>query len=163
MAEVDKVTYFTEGLIQSVKVKVLERMPETLLQAEEVARTVDSISRRMTGNTENSQIERLIEAINCSQQVPANTTGACVPPNASQHQSLQAQMETLTKKLAELSPTTTNSNKVAAYSEPQRDYQDKFDPTEMMKRIERMESHLLNQITSLDRRVDARLNGFAQR
>ena len=163
MAEVDKVTYFTEGLIQSVKVKVLERMPETLLQAEEVARTVDSISRRMTGNTENSQIERLIEAINRNQQVPVNTTGACVPPNASQQQSLQAQMETLTKKLAELSPAATKSNKVAAYSEPQRDYQDKFDPTEMMKRIERMESHLLNQITSLDRRVDARFNGFAQR
>ena len=163
MAEVDKVTYFTEGLIQSVKVKVLERMPETLLQAEEVARTVDSISRRMTCNTENRQIERLIEAINRNQQVPANTTGACVPPNASQQQTLQAQMETLTKKLAELSPATTNSNKVAAYSEPQRDYQDKFDLTEMMKRIERMESHLLNQITSLDRRVDARLNGFAQR
>ena len=64
MAEVDKVTYFTEGLIQSLKVKVLERMPETLLQAEEVARTVDSISRRMACSTENSQIERLIEAIN---------------------------------------------------------------------------------------------------
>lgn len=37
----DKVTYFTEGLIQPLKVKVLERMPETLLQAEEIARTVD--------------------------------------------------------------------------------------------------------------------------
>ena len=47
MAEVDKVTYFTEGLIQPLKVKVLERMPETLLQAEEVARTVDSISKRV--------------------------------------------------------------------------------------------------------------------
>ena len=32
-----------------------------------------------------------------------------------------------------------------------------------MKRMERVESHLLNQITSLDRRVDAHLNGFAQR
>jgi len=47
MAEVDKVTYFTEGLIQPLKVKVLERMPETLLQAEEVVRTVDSISKRV--------------------------------------------------------------------------------------------------------------------
>ena len=41
MAEVNKVTYFTEGLLQTLKTKVLERMPETLLQAEEVARTVD--------------------------------------------------------------------------------------------------------------------------
>jgi len=47
MAEVDKVTYFTEGLTQPLKVKVLERMPETLLQAEEVVRTVDSISKRV--------------------------------------------------------------------------------------------------------------------
>ena len=70
MAEVDKVTYFTEGLTQSLKVKVLERMPETLLQAEEIARTVDSISQRMISNKESSQIERLIEAINRNQQVP---------------------------------------------------------------------------------------------
>ena len=118
MAEVDTVTYFTEGLIQSVKVKVLERMPETLLRAEEVARTVDSNSRSVTGNTENSQIGRLIEAINRNQQIPADTTGACVPPNASQQQSFQAQIETLTKKLSELSPSTTKSNKIAAYSKP---------------------------------------------
>ena len=153
MAEVDKVTYFTEGLIQSLKVKVLERTPETLLQAEEVARTVDSISRRMASNTENSQIERLIEAINHNQQVPANTTGTSATPNASQQQSLQA----LTQKLNELSPSTTKSKKV----EPPKDYQHKLDePTELMKR---MESHLLNKITSLDRRVDARFNGLARR
>ena len=163
MAEVDKVTYFTEGLIQSLKVKVLERMPETLLQAEEVARTVDSISRRMAGNTGNSQIERLIEAINRNQQVPANTTGTSATSNASQRQSLQAQMATLAQKLNELTPWTTESNRIASYSEPQQDYQHKFDPTELMKRIERMESYLLNQMTSLDRRVDARFNGLAQR
>ena len=45
-------------------------MPETLLQAEEVARTVDSISQQETSTKEGSQIERLIEAITCSQQVP---------------------------------------------------------------------------------------------
>ena len=72
-------------------------------------------------------------------------------------------METLTQKLNELSPSTTKSTKIAAYSEPQRDYQHTFDPTELMKRIERMENHLLNQMTSLDRRVDARLNGLAPR
>ena len=72
----------------------------------------------VTGNTENSQIGRLIEAINRNQQIPADTTGACVPPNASQQQSFQAQIETLTKKLSELSPSTTKSNKIAAYSKP---------------------------------------------
>ena len=70
-------------------------MPETLLQAEEVARTVDSISQQET-STKGSQIERLIEAITCSQQVPAQATGTNASLNISQ-QSLQAQMETLTQ------------------------------------------------------------------
>ena len=56
-------------------------------------------------------------------------------------------METITKKLNELSPSTTKSNKVAAYSEPPKDYQHKLDElTELMKR---MEGHLLNQSTSV--------------
>ena len=71
-------------------------MPETLLQAEEVARTVDSISQQET-STKGSQIERLIEAITCSQQVPAQATGTNASLNISQQQSLQAQMETLTQ------------------------------------------------------------------
>ena len=75
MAEVDKVSYFTEGLLQPLKTKVLERMPETFLKAEEVARTVDSISQQVTSTKESSQIERLIEAITRSQQVPAQATG----------------------------------------------------------------------------------------
>ena len=70
-------------------------------------------------------------------------------------------METLTQKLNELSPSTTKSNKVAAYSEPPKDYQHKLD--ELTELIKRMESHLLNQMTSSDRRVDARFNGLAQR
>ena len=97
MAEVDKATYFTEGLIQPLKVKVLERMPETILQAEEVARTVDSISKRVNNNKEDSQIERLIEAINRSQQVPAKASGTSASLDAWQQQSLQEEMETLTQ------------------------------------------------------------------
>ena len=72
-------------------------MPETLLQAEEVARTVDSISQQETSTKEGSQIERLIEAITCSQQVPAQATGTNASLNISQQQSLQTQMETLTQ------------------------------------------------------------------
>ena len=113
MAEVDKVTYFTEGLLQPLKTKVLERMPETLLQAEEVARTVDSISQQETSTKESSQIERLIEAITRSQRVPAQTTGTNASLNTSQQQSLQAQIETLTQKLNELKLTVTKSDKVA--------------------------------------------------
>ena len=113
MAEVDKVTYFSEGLLQPLKTKVLERMPETLMQAEEVAGTVDSISQRKTSTKESSQIEPLIEAITRSQQVPAQTTGANASLTTSQQQSLQAQIETLTQKLNELKLTVTKSDKVA--------------------------------------------------
>ena len=105
MAEVDKVTYFSEGLLQPLKTKVLERMPETLLQVEEVARTVDSISQWETSTKESSQIERLIEAITRSQQVPAQVTGPNASLNTSQQQSLQAQIETLTQKLSEFTLT----------------------------------------------------------
>ena len=113
MAEVDKVTYFSEGLLQPLKTKVLERMPETLLQVEEVAGTVDSISQRETSTKESSQIERLIEAITRSQQVPAQVTGTNASLNTSPQQSLQAQIETLTQKLNELKLTVTQSDKVA--------------------------------------------------
>ena len=55
-------------------------MPETLIRAEEVATTVDSISQRETSSKENNQIERLIEAINRSHQVPALATGTSTFP-----------------------------------------------------------------------------------
>ena len=136
MAEVDKVTYFSEGLLQPLKTKVLERMPETLLQVEEVAGTVDSISQRETSTKESSQIERLIEAITRSQQVPAQATGTNASLNTSQQQSLQAQIETLTQKLNELKLTVTKSDKVAAYSEPQVGCPSKVEElTELLKHM----------------------------
>ena len=157
MAEVDKVTYFTEGLLQPLKTKVLERMPETLLQAEEVARTVDSISQQETSTKESSQIERLIEAITRSQQVPAQATGPNASLNTSQQQSLQAQIETLRQKLSELTSTVAKSDKVAAYSEPQVGCQSKIDEfTELVKRMG-------DQVNSLEKRMDARITGLAQR
>ena len=58
-SEPEKVTYFTEGLKSSLKVKVLERMPETLLEAEELARTFNSISRRLEDN-EPESLEKLL-------------------------------------------------------------------------------------------------------
>ncbi|CAH3163053.1 unnamed protein product [Pocillopora meandrina] len=134
MAEVDKVTYFTEGLTQPLKIKVLERMPETLLQAEEVARTVNSISQRENTTKEGDQIERLIEALNRSQQVPAQ-----VPSNSArntlQPQLIQAHLEKLTQGLDGLTPITTH--KVAACSEPRGNYERKLDElTNLMQRME---------------------------
>ena len=154
--EEDKVTYFTEGLLQPLKTKVLEQMPETLMQAEEVARTVGSISQKETNTKESSQIERLIEAITRSQQVPAQATGTNASLNTSQQQSLQAQIETLTQKLSELTITVTKSDKVAAYSEPQVGYRSKVeDLTELLK-------HMGNQMNNLEKRMDARITGLTR-
>ena len=131
-------------------------MPETLLQAEEVARTVDSITRQETSTKDSSQIERLIEAITRSQQVPAQATGTNASLNTSQQQSLQAQIETLTQKLSELTITVTKSDKVAAYSEPQVGYQSKVeDLTELLK-------HMGNQMNNLEKRMDARITGLTR-
>ena len=152
MAEVDKVTYFSEGLLQPLKTKV-----QTLLQVEEVAGAVDSISQQETSTKESSQIEPLIEAITRSQQVPAQATGANALLSTSQQQSLQVQMETLTQKLSELTITVNKSDKVAAYSAPQVGYQSKAEElTELLK-------HMGNQMNNLEKRMDARITGLAQR
>lgn len=160
IAEVDKVTYFTEGLTQPLKIKVLKRMPETLLQAEEVARTVNSISQCENTTKEGDQIERLIEVLNRSQQVPAQVPSnrAC---NTLQPQLVQAHLEKLTEGLDGLMPITTQSNKVAACSEPRGNYERKQD--KLTSLMQCMEGQLQDQIKNLDRRFDARINGLAQR
>lgn len=63
MGETEKVTYFTEGLHQSLKVKVLERMPETLFETEEITRTVGSISRRINQSNKDEHLEKIIKAL----------------------------------------------------------------------------------------------------
>ena len=153
-AEIDKVTYFTEGLLQPLKDKVLERMPETLLQAEEVARTIDSISNRSRQNKGSDQVERLIEALNRNQQVPAIIPGTSAVSNSAQQQSLQAKMDTLTEKLDNIMVTQPKENKIAAYSETDKDGQ-----PALMKRMQEMEY----QITRLSRQMDARINGIVRR
>ena len=127
------------------------------MQAEEVARTVDSISQRETSTKESSQIERLIEAITRSQQVPAQATGTNASLNTSQQQSLQAQIETLTQELSELTLTVNKSDKVAAYSEPQVGCQSKVEEliTELLK-------YMGNQMNNLEKRMDARITGLTR-
>ena len=70
-------------------------------------------------------------------------------------------METITQKLSELTPTVTKSDKVAAYSEPQVDFHSKID--DLTKLVKRMEGNFQDQIASLDKRMDARITGLAQR
>ena len=87
-----------------------------------MARTVNSISQRESTTKEGDQIERLIEALNRSQQVPAK-----VPSNSArntlQPQLVQAHLEKLTQGLDGLMPIRTQSNKVAACSEPRGNYE----------------------------------------
>lgn len=68
-----------------------------------------------------------------------------------QQQAMQAQMETLTKKLDSLFSPQANQDTVAVYPKPGKEEQ-------IMKLIQ----ELTNEVKSLDRRVDARINGLVQ-
>ena len=72
-------TYFTEGLKSSPKVKVLEWMPETLLEAEELARIFRSISRRLEDNKPES-LEKLLCKLLAQKQEPSSHVFSENPP-----------------------------------------------------------------------------------
>ena len=102
----EKVTYFTEGLKSSLKVKVLQRMPETLLEAEELARTFNSISRRLEDN-EPESLEKLLSKLLAQKQEPSSHDFPEKPP---------AWVEALIGKLP--APTNPAKTTVAALIEP---------------------------------------------
>ena len=158
VAEADKVTYFVEGLLPSLKVEVLKRMPETLLVAEECARTLDSINKRMSQTNENSQVERLINALMANGQVPAVATGTSSTPMEKQMQALTARMDVLTNKLGGVAPKEENKGQLAAYVEPERESQQS-----LTKLIRELKEDLRHEIQQRDRQVDARINGLARR
>ena len=74
-------------------------MPETLLKAEECARTLDSINKRMSQTSEDSQIERLIKALMINGQVPASSSGTNSQPVDQQIQSIKTKLDVLARKL----------------------------------------------------------------
>ena len=121
MAKADKVSYFIEGLLPQLKVKVLEKMSGTSFEAEEFARTLDSINRRVGLVSENSQVERLINAFMINgQQVPALTAGASSQPDDEQMQFTKAKLDALTNKLESVGNNVTQPP-VATYSEPKEE------------------------------------------
>ena len=83
------------------------------------------------------------------------------PVSTNQQQSLQTQIETLTEKVNSLMSPVTKSDKVAAYSEPQVDFQSKIE--DLTKLVKHMEGNFQDQIASLDKRTDAHIAGLAQR
>jgi len=99
IGEVDMVAYFVEGLLPSMKIEVLKKMSETLLEAEECARTLDSIDNRVRQTGQNSQIERLVNALVINGQVPAALTGTNFQPVDQQLQSINTKLDVLASRL----------------------------------------------------------------
>ena len=98
IGEVDKVAYFVEGLLSSMKIEVLKKMPETLLEAEECDKTLDLIDKRVSQTSQNSQIERLVNALVINGQVPAASTGRNFQPVDQQIQSINMKLDVLASR-----------------------------------------------------------------
>ena len=148
-SEPEKVTYFTEGLKSSLKVKVLERMPETLSEAEELARTFNSTSRRLEDN-EPQSLEKLLSKLLAQKQEPSSHVFPEKPP---------AWVEALISKLP--ASTTPAKTTVAALSES-RDKRE--DLSQQLKdELRQLKDLLLDKMDSQNRHFDARVRGLARR
>lgn len=156
VTEVDRVTFFIEGLLPSIKIEVLKKMPETLLEAEECARTLDSImkNKRVSQHSENGQMERLINALMINGQVPAAATGTSAQPVDQQIQSINTKVDVLANKLEGVAHKKVDSEKLAAYAEPANSVQGA-----MMKMIQ----DLRDEMEYLDQRLEARINNLSRR
>ena len=144
----EKVTYFTEGLKSSLKVKVLERMPETLLEAEEVARTFNSISRRLEDN-EPESLEKLLSKLLAQKQEPSSHDFPEKPPSW---------VEALIGKLP--APTTPAKTTVAALIES-RDKREDLSQ-QLQDELRQLKDLLLDKVDSPNRHFDARIRGLAR-
>ena len=154
VAEAEKVAYFTQGLLPPMKIEVLKKMPETLLDAEECARTLDSINKRVSQTSEHSQVERLINALMINGQVPAVATGANSQPVDQQIQSINTKLDVLASKLESVTHKKVDSETLAAYTGPANSEQGA-----MMKMIQ----DLRDEMGYLDRRLEARINNLSRR
>ena len=157
ISDADKMRYFVQGLRADLRETVLLKQPKTFREAEEMARLASAVKTTMSNSNETVtiQLNNLTKTLNT---LVANSNS---PVSTNQQQSLQTQVETLTQKVNSLMPTVTKSDKVAAYSEPQVDFQSKIE--DLTKLVKRMEGNFQDQIASLDKRMDARITGLAQR
>ena len=157
ISDTDKMHYFVQGLRADLRETVLLKQPKTFREAEEMARLASAVKTTMSNSNETVtiQLHNLTKTLNT---LVANSNS---PVSTNQQQSLQTQVETLTQKVNSLMPTVTKSDRVAAYSEPQVDFQSKIE--DLTKLVKRMEGNFQDQIASLDKRMDARITGLAQR
>jgi len=96
-------------------------------------------------HSKSDPLSKILEALPANKQVPASIPGTSTASNTSQQQSLQAQMDTITKKLDSLTVSQSKENKIAAYSGTENDGQ-----PALMKRIQELEYHMAR----LDRRIN---------
>lgn len=142
--------YFVQGLRADLRETVLLKQPKSFQEAEEMARLAAAV--RTTMNNSNQTMAAQLS--NLTKTLSAMTAGTSSSVD-NQQQAMQAHMETLTKKIGSLLPTQAKPDKVAAYSEPRKD--------EQIMELQKLIQKLTNEMKSLNRRVDARINGIVQR
>ena len=147
-SEPEKVTYFTEGLKSSLKVKVLERMPETLLEAGELVCTFNSISRRLEDN-EPESLEKLLSKLLAQKQEPSSHVFPEKPP---------AWVQVLIGKLP--ASTTPAKTTVAALNESRGKCEDLSQ--QLQDELRQLKDLLLDKIDCQNRHFDARIQGLAR-
>jgi len=77
---------------------------KTLLEAEEYARTLDSINKCISQTSENGQMERLINVLMINGQVTAVAIGTRSQPVDQQIQSINTKLDVLASKLERCCP-----------------------------------------------------------
>ena len=152
IAEEGKVTYFTEGLLPPLKVKVLERMPGTLLEAEEIARTFDFISQRVWQSNESDQVERLINALMVRDKESAMMAGTGHQAENKELQTIKTQIDDLARKLDSVLKTGSKPEVVSANADSGRG-----ELRRMTSLMEKWKDDILSEICQMEQRIDAQI------
>ena len=123
-------------------------MPETLLEAEELARTFNSISRRL-GDNEQESLEKLLNKLLAQKQEPSSHVFLEKPP---------ASVEALIGKLP--ASTTPAKTTVAALNESRDKGEDLSQ--QLQDELRQLKDLLLDEIDSQNRHFDVRIRGLAR-
>ncbi|XP_020624604.1 O-acyltransferase like protein-like [Orbicella faveolata] len=142
--------HFVQCLRANLRENVLLKQPKSFQEPEEMARLAAAVKTTMN----NSNETMAVQLSNLTKTLGTMAEGTSSAVN-NQQARLQVQMETLTKKIDTLLPTQAKPDKVAAYSEPGKD--------EQIMKLQRIIRELTNEMRSLDRRVDALIDGIVQR
>ena len=168
----EKMTYFLQGLRPEIRQLVYMKEPKTFAEAEKAARFAESISRAPQSSTTGATTERELIAKLLDQKAAKDENAILskldVLINGHKTRAGDDQVESLVSKLNGLiekatsqptSPTPeVGTASLAAYSD-----QTRRETPDYMKEIRKIKDSLMDMIQTLDRRVDARINGLARR